>query len=87
MRLPFSPKESVEMFVRMVRCGWRPDGYTFPFVLKACGEIRGSAELVGFCVHGVVVKYGLVECNVFVCNALAMMYIQGSKKNVSSKIC
>ncbi|WOH01813.1 hypothetical protein DCAR_0521198 [Daucus carota subsp. sativus] len=74
MRLPFSPKESVEMFVRMVRCGWRPDGYTFPFVLKACGEIRGSAELVGFCVHGVVVKYGLVECNVFVCNALVKMY-------------
>ena len=36
---------------------------------------------------GVMVKYGLVECNVFVCNALAMMYIQGSKKNVSSKIC
>ena len=43
MRRPFSSKKLVEMFVRMVRCGWRPDQYTFLFVLKVCGEIRGSA--------------------------------------------
>ncbi|KAL8131621.1 hypothetical protein AgCh_007532 [Apium graveolens] len=31
---------------------------------------------LGFYVHGVVVKKGFVECNVFVCNVLTMMYFK-----------
>ncbi|XP_074373543.1 pentatricopeptide repeat-containing protein At5g16860-like [Apium graveolens] len=31
---------------------------------------------MGFCVHGVVVKKWFVECNVFVCNVLTMMYFK-----------
>ncbi|XP_074366966.1 pentatricopeptide repeat-containing protein At5g16860 [Apium graveolens] len=85
IRLPFMPNESIEMFVRMLRLGWEPDGYTFPFVLKACGEVRGNG-LVGFCVHAVVVKKGFVECNVFVCNALVMMYFKSGVLRDARKV-
>lgn len=85
MQMPFSPKESLEMFVRMLRAGWKPDGYTFPFVIKACGEIKGSG-IVGFCVHGVVVKNGFLECNVFVCNALVMMYFKSGGLRDARKV-
>ncbi|KAK3035777.1 hypothetical protein RJ639_033506, partial [Escallonia herrerae] len=43
------PDHVLHLYLRMQRLGWRPDGYTFPFVLKACGEIPSFR--VGASVH------------------------------------
>ena len=59
------------LYRRMQRLGWKPDHYTFPFVLKACGEL--SLFRVGSSVHAAVCVHGFNE-NVFVCNALVTMY-------------
>lgn len=55
----------------MQSLGWRPDGYTFPFLLKACGELPSFR--CGASLHGVVCVLGYVN-NVFVGNALVSMY-------------
>ncbi|XP_010912774.2 pentatricopeptide repeat-containing protein At5g16860 [Elaeis guineensis] len=55
----------------MQRVGTRPDHYTFPFVLKACGKLPSYWR--GTVVHAVVCRNGF-ESNVFVCNALVAMY-------------
>ncbi|KAJ8899704.1 hypothetical protein K2173_019402 [Erythroxylum novogranatense] len=62
---------SVSLFRRMMRFGWSPDEYTYPFVIKACGEIPLLCS--GAALHAVVCKTGF-ESNVFICNALVAMY-------------
>ncbi|KAJ8636366.1 hypothetical protein MRB53_010633 [Persea americana] len=62
---------AVSVFRRMVNLGTRPDHFTFPFVLKACGELPLFCQ--GSAVHAVVCSNGF-ESNVFVCNALVAMY-------------
>ncbi|XP_074346920.1 pentatricopeptide repeat-containing protein At5g16860-like [Apium graveolens] len=42
--------------------------------------------VLGFCVQEVVVKKGFVECNVFVCNALAMMYFKSGVSRDAQKV-
>ncbi|KAB1224900.1 hypothetical protein CJ030_MR1G008826 [Morella rubra] len=59
------------LYRKMQRHGWRPDHFTFPFVLKACGEL--PSFLRGASVHAVVCAKGF-ESNVFVCNAVVTMY-------------
>ncbi|KAL5822868.1 hypothetical protein ACOSQ4_020768 [Xanthoceras sorbifolium] len=62
---------SLHLFLQMLRLGWHPDHYTFPFVLKACGELPslrcGSAFHAFICASG-------FDSNVFVCNAVVSMY-------------
>ncbi|XP_030504467.2 pentatricopeptide repeat-containing protein At5g16860 [Cannabis sativa] len=65
------PNEVLVLHLQMHRLGWRPDHYTFPFVLKACGEL--SSFRLGASVHAVVCSSGF-NGNVFVCNALVTMY-------------
>ncbi|KAM1378109.1 hypothetical protein ACFX13_040246 [Malus domestica] len=61
----------LNLYHRMQMLGWRPDHYTYPFVLKACGELRSFWR--GSSVHASVFANGF-ESNVFVCNALVAMY-------------
>ncbi|WOL12763.1 hypothetical protein Cni_G21531 [Canna indica] len=56
---------------RMQCAGTRPDHFTFPFALKACGELPSYRR--GTVLHAVVCSNGF-ESNVFVCNALVAMY-------------
>lgn len=55
----------------MQSLGWSADHYTFPFVLKACGEIPSIH--CGASIHALVYVNGFVS-NVFVCNAVVAMY-------------
>ncbi|KAK9277940.1 hypothetical protein L1049_027497 [Liquidambar formosana] len=55
----------------MQRLEWRPDHYTFPFILKACGELPSFRR--GASVYAVVCADGF-ESNVFVCNVVVAMY-------------
>ncbi|KAF5469247.1 hypothetical protein F2P56_013335 [Juglans regia] len=59
------------LYRKMQRLGWRPDHYTFPFVLKACGELPSYRR--GASVHAVVFANGF-DSNVFICNAVVAMY-------------
>lgn len=63
---------ALRVFREMLRFDWKPDGYTYPYILKACGELPGFKW--GGCVHGIAFRDGFVNCNVFVCNALIAMY-------------
>ncbi|KAJ7960699.1 Pentatricopeptide repeat-containing protein family [Quillaja saponaria] len=63
--------EVLGLYHQMMRLGWKPDEYTFPFVFKACGELPSFRR--GASVHGVVCGNGF-ESNVFVCNAVVAMY-------------
>ncbi|PKU84502.1 Pentatricopeptide repeat-containing protein [Dendrobium catenatum] len=56
---------------RLRHAGARPDQYTFPFVLKACGELPSYRR--GTLVHALICTSGF-DSNVFVCNALITMY-------------
>lgn len=66
-----SPQESVVLYREMLYYGQRPDRFTFPFVLKACGEL--SSVEIGRVVHGEVVVQGL-ESDAYVANSLIAMY-------------
>ncbi|OVA18529.1 Pentatricopeptide repeat [Macleaya cordata] len=59
------------LYSRMKRLGWTADHFTYPFVLKACGEIPSFRR--GTIVHAVICYNGF-ESNVFVCNSLVAMY-------------
>ncbi|KAJ0045546.1 hypothetical protein Pint_05559 [Pistacia integerrima] len=62
---------ALHLFLLMVRFGWHPDQYTFPFVLKAYGELNYFCS--GSSVHALICTSGF-DSNVFVCNALVAMY-------------
>ncbi|XP_052876749.1 pentatricopeptide repeat-containing protein At5g16860 [Gossypium arboreum] len=70
LRLGFS-HDVLSLFRMMLRVHCPPDHYTFPFVLKACGELPSFRS--GAAVHAVVSTTGF-DSNVFVCNALVAMY-------------
>nr|GFA23912.1 hypothetical protein [Tanacetum cinerariifolium] len=55
------------MYAQMEKKGFRPDRYTFPFVLKACTKL--SWVNVGCGVHGKIMKHGY-EDNAFARNTL-----------------
>ncbi|XP_010261411.1 PREDICTED: pentatricopeptide repeat-containing protein At5g16860 [Nelumbo nucifera] len=62
---------ALHLFRRMLRLGWKPDQYTYPFVIKACGDLPSFRR--GAALHAFVCGNGF-ESNVFVCNALVAMY-------------
>lgn len=63
--------DALGFYCQMQRLGWLPDHYTFPFVLKACGEIPSFQR--GASVHAIVCANGF-ESNVFICNSIMAMY-------------
>ncbi|KGN43784.2 hypothetical protein Csa_017356 [Cucumis sativus] len=63
--------DTLGFYCQMQRLGWLPDHYTFPFVLKACGEIPSLRH--GASVHAIVCANGLGS-NVFICNSIVAMY-------------
>lgn len=65
-------RNSFGCFRHMLRLQWKADGYTYPYILKACGELPSFRR--GSCIHALALKDGFVASNVFVCNALVSMY-------------
>ncbi|GLU20302.1 hypothetical protein SLE2022_365100 [Rubroshorea leprosula] len=65
-------EDALMMFVELVsNTGFKPDNFTLPCVIKACGGILDVS--CGQAVHGMAVKMGLLG-DVFVGNALVAMY-------------
>ncbi|KAF8107655.1 hypothetical protein N665_0118s0023 [Sinapis alba] len=59
-------------YQEMLRKGYSPDHFTFPYVLKACSVLRDVK--FGSCVHGFVVKTGF-DVNMYVSTCLLHMYM------------
>nr|GMD21467.1 pentatricopeptide repeat-containing protein At5g27110 [Ipomoea batatas] len=69
--------EALELFQKLLLLSpyLKPDGYTYPSVLKACGGLGGRMEC-GRTVHASVVKTGFV-CDVVVASSVVGMYGRG----------
>ncbi|KAL2328313.1 hypothetical protein Fmac_021740 [Flemingia macrophylla] len=68
-----SSPRSLLLYRQMLRFGHKPDNFTYPFVLKACGDL--VLRETGRKVHALVVVGGLVE-DVYVGNSLLSMYFK-----------
>ncbi|KAL9311425.1 unnamed protein product [Arabidopsis thaliana] len=64
-------EEVIAAYKRMVSKGIRPDAFTYPSVLKACGETLDVA--FGRVVHGSI-EVSSYKSSLYVCNALISMY-------------
>lgn len=62
---------SLLLYREMVCFGQRPDNFTYPFVLKACGDL--SLVEVGRKIHCEIVTSGF-KSDIYVCNSLLAMY-------------
>lgn len=62
---------SIVLYREMLSFGHKADNFTYPFVLKACGDLL--AVEIGRRVHSEVVVTGF-ESNIYVANALVAMY-------------
>ncbi|KAL7227102.1 hypothetical protein ACSBR1_022046 [Camellia fascicularis] len=65
------PIESVKLFSQLQRVGLKPDKFTYPFVLKACG--RCSIVGVGGTLHSSILKTGF-DSDRYIGNTLLKMY-------------
>ncbi|XP_047311157.1 pentatricopeptide repeat-containing protein At1g18485 [Impatiens glandulifera] len=64
--------DAIALFIELFTLtDYKPDNFTLPCVIKACGEILGLG--IGQAVHGISIKMGLVS-DTFVANALITMY-------------
>nr|AYM00584.1 pentatricopeptide repeat protein [Salvia miltiorrhiza] len=62
----------LHLFDEMRRLQWMPDEHTYPYALKACGDLSSLAA--GTSVHALALVSGFTNCNVFVDNATIAMY-------------
>ncbi|XP_073285368.1 pentatricopeptide repeat-containing protein At2g20540-like [Primulina huaijiensis] len=63
--------EALEIYRVILRYGMFPDNYTFPYLLKACANMKNFN--LGGLMHGHVIKLGLLFNN-FVGNSMIVMY-------------
>ncbi|KAF8389746.1 hypothetical protein HHK36_024265 [Tetracentron sinense] len=74
-------RDAVHLFVEMFNSGQhRPDNFTYPFVLKACGEL--SFLEMGMAVHCRAVASGF-ENDTYVKNSLLAMYMNCGEKEAA----
>lgn len=76
-------EEAVSAYKRMVSKGIRPDGFTYPSVLKACGALLDCAS--GRVVHGSI-EVSSQRGSLYVCNALISMYQRFGKVDIARKL-
>lgn len=75
--------QAVGLYRDMHVLGVRPDPFTFPYVVKACGEFWDA--WVGAAVHVVVLKYGL-EFIAMVRTELMIMYVKFGELESAEKL-
>ncbi|RZC09793.1 Pentatricopeptide repeat-containing protein, mitochondrial [Glycine soja] len=68
-----SPSKALVLYREMLHFGHKPDNFTYPFVLKACGDLL--LREIGGKVHALVVVGGLEE-DVYVGNSILSMYFK-----------
>ncbi|KAM7278234.1 hypothetical protein ACFE04_005368 [Oxalis oulophora] len=78
-----TPVQSIKLFSEMHRIGLKPDKFTYPFVVKACGECSLVEE--GCAVHSLIVKTGF-DSDSYVGNTLLKMYASSGFVEFSKKV-
>ncbi|CAD5322135.1 putative pentatricopeptide repeat-containing protein [Arabidopsis thaliana] len=78
-----NPDKALIFYQEMLRKGYSPDYFTFPYVLKACSGLRDIQ--FGSCVHGFVVKTGF-EVNMYVSTCLLHMYMCCGEVNYGLRV-
>lgn len=64
-------QEAIAYYSDLLRCGFYPDRFTFPFVIRSCS--LSSSLSAGRQVHAHVVKFGL-ESDVYIMNNVIALY-------------
>lgn len=78
------PYDALKLFVDMLALGQGPpDNFTYPFVVKACGDL--SLIDVGVGVHGRTLKTGF-DMDTFVQNSLLAMYMNCGEKEAAQLV-
>nr|GMC62203.1 pentatricopeptide repeat-containing protein At5g39350 [Ipomoea batatas] len=79
-----APRDALKLFGEMLRSGHHvPDRYTFPFVIRACGDLL--LRDLGVVVHGLAVLSGVV-LNAFMGNSLLVMYMNCGDKEGARRV-
>lgn len=66
-----TPIEAIKLFFQLQWVGLRPDNFTYPFVIKACGQCLLLRE--GMIVHSMIFKTGL-SSDRYIGNTFLRMY-------------
>ncbi|KAK9147071.1 hypothetical protein Sjap_006974 [Stephania japonica] len=77
------PRQSLHLFIQMLKSSTYPNLYTFPFVIKACTHLVAFEE--GRQVHGMVLKKG-ADNDVFLINGLIHLYASCGKIDAARKL-
>ncbi|KAK9272813.1 hypothetical protein L1049_003191 [Liquidambar formosana] len=78
------PYDVLQLFVEMLVSGRHsPDNFTYPFVIKACGEL--SLLSLGVTIHGRTFMSGF-DSNTFVQNSLLAMYMNCGEKEAARRV-
>ncbi|XP_022135920.1 pentatricopeptide repeat-containing protein At3g12770-like isoform X2 [Momordica charantia] len=75
--------KALALYRKMVTLGFKADNFTFPFVLKACGDL-GLTEM-GKKIHGRVEVCGW-ESDIYVNNSLIAMYVKFGNMGDARKV-
>ncbi|MBA0549305.1 hypothetical protein Golob_020341 [Gossypium lobatum] len=78
-----NPLKSILRYTEMAKRGIQPDGFTFPFVLKACTKLCWSK--MGFGIQGKALKMGFME-NSFLRNTLIYFHANCGDLSVASEL-
>ncbi|CAA7055448.1 unnamed protein product [Microthlaspi erraticum] len=78
-------EDAIHMFVKMISEGINcvPDGYTYPFVAKAAGELKSVT--LGMVIHGRVLR-SLFGTDKYVQNALLAMYMSFGRIEMARRV-
>ncbi|KAL1163019.1 hypothetical protein V6Z11_A07G240300 [Gossypium hirsutum] len=78
-----NPLKAILRYTQMAKRGIQPDGFTFPFVLKACTKLCWSK--MGFGIQGKALKMGFLE-NSFLRNTLIYFHANCGDLSVASEL-
>ncbi|MBA0791353.1 hypothetical protein Gohar_015934 [Gossypium harknessii] len=78
-----NPLKAILRYTQMAKRGIQPDGFTFPFVLKACTKLCWSK--MGFGIQGKALKMGFME-NSFLRNTLICFHANCGDLSVASEL-
>ncbi|XP_010279636.1 PREDICTED: pentatricopeptide repeat-containing protein At1g08070, chloroplastic-like [Nelumbo nucifera] len=78
-----SPHEAIIFYQKMLNQGFKPNNFTFPFVIKACTEM--SMNQNGTLIHTHVIRSGL-ESDYYICSSLIHMYANGKDLEAAKQL-
>ncbi|CAJ1978877.1 unnamed protein product [Sphenostylis stenocarpa] len=76
-------RDTIQMYRWMRWTGIHPDGFTFPYVLKACAELLDFD--LSCLIHGQIIRYGFGS-DVFVQNGLVAVYAKCGRTGVAKVV-